>query len=57
MPERLLGTCGDCKTWYLLTDELEYVQIAPGIEDRGEVCPPGISPVLPYASPSRYGVA
>jgi hypothetical protein len=57
MPERLLGTCGDCKTWYLLTDELEYVEIAPGRTNRGEACPPDIPSALSYAARRRNGVA
>ena len=27
MPDRLLGTCGGCKTWYLLNDDQEWVEI------------------------------
>ena len=29
LPNRLLGTCQDCKTWYLLNDLLEVFQVIP----------------------------
>ena len=28
MPELILGTCGDCKTWYLFNDDSDGVEIA-----------------------------
>jgi hypothetical protein len=31
LPDRLLGTCGNCKTWYLLNDDQESVEIAASI--------------------------
>src|SRR6516162_4174495 len=37
MPERILGTCCDCKAWYLLDGDLGCVQIAPGTMNPGEV--------------------
>jgi hypothetical protein len=57
MPERLLGTCGHCKTWYLLTDDLQYVEIPPGRTNRGEACPPDIPSASPYAARRRNGIA
>ncbi len=30
MPERILGTCGDCKSWFLLDGESGCVQIVAG---------------------------
>jgi hypothetical protein len=29
MPDRILGTCGGCKTWYLFNGDLDDVEIAP----------------------------
>jgi len=34
LPNRLLGTCGNCKTWYLLNDDQDLVEIAPRILSR-----------------------
>src|SRR5689334_7442705 len=57
MPERLLGTCGGCKSWYLIEGDLECLQVAAGETEQGEVCLPNSSPVLPYALRSLNGHA
>jgi len=49
MPERILGTCDECKTWYLVDGDLEYVEIAPRRTGQGKVRIPNPSPVLSYA--------
>ena len=49
MPERILGTCDECKTWYLFDGDLECVEIAPRRTGQGEVRIPNPSPVLSYA--------
>ncbi len=45
MPERILGTCDECKTWCLFDGDLERVEIAPRRTSQGEVCIPNPSPV------------
>src|SRR5271166_1436500 len=49
IPERILGTCDECKTWYLFDGDLERVEIAPRWTGQGEVRIPNPSPVLSYA--------
>lgn len=46
MPERILGTCDECKTWYLFVGDLECIEIAPRRTGRGEVHVPSPSPVM-----------
>lgn len=55
MPERLLGTCGDCKTWYLLEGDLECVEIAPWAINPGKGCVPETTPVGSHSTHSRNG--
>jgi len=49
MPDRLLGTCDKCKTWYLFDGDLECVEIAPRRTGQGEVRIPNPSPVSSYS--------
>ncbi len=48
MPERILGTCDECKAWYLLDGDLERVEIAPRQTSKGEVKAPNPLPVSSY---------
>ena len=57
MPERILGACGECKSWFLLDSGLGYVQIAPGAVDPGKKCLPETTPVLSHALRSLNGHA
>jgi len=49
MPERILGTCDECKTWCPFDGDLECVEIAPRRTGQGEVRIPDPSPVSSYA--------
>jgi hypothetical protein len=55
MPERLLGTCGDCKTWYLLEGDLGCVEIAPWEMNPGKGRLPETTPVRSHSTHSRNG--
>ena len=44
-PERILGTCNECKAWYLFDGDLERVEIAPCRSGQGEERNPNPSPV------------
>lgn len=48
MPERILGTCDECKAWYLFDGDLERVEIAPRQTGKGEVKAPNLLPVSSY---------
>ena len=52
MPERILGTCEECKTWYLFDGDLECVEIAPRRTGQGELPIANPSPVSSHADPS-----
>lgn len=45
MPDRILGTCDECKAWYLFDGDSERVEIAPRQTGKGEVVIPKPSPV------------
>lgn len=49
MPEQILGTCDECKTWYLFDGDLKCVEIAPRRTGQGEVRIPNRSPVSSHA--------
>ena len=49
MPERILGTCDECKTWYLFDGDLNGLEIAPPRKDQGEVGISDPSLVTTYA--------
>lgn len=48
MPERILGTCDECKTWYVFDGDLECVELAPRQTGKGEIIAPAPSPVSSY---------
>ena len=45
LPNRLLATCGDCKTWYLLDDDEEWVEIPQSMtrSKRGKASCPSLT--------------